>query len=425
MPGVFVYIQYGFGKSEDIVNVRMSSNPAITKDKNMAAKSKSEDQKRRDYAIGLVGYGGIGKIHTVNWRNLHLYYSDLPMNLVLRGAAAKSEESAEKAINEGGFSYGTTDYKDLIDDPDINLIDICTPNDMHYTVFIAALEAGKDIYLEKPLALNLDQAKEMLKRARSSQSIVQLAFCFRFIPAVMRAKELIQEGFLGEVINFRAQYFHSSYLDPDKPMSWRLSQEASGGGALVDLGAHVIDLMLHLAGPFSRIMAQTKTFIPERPGKTKDRREEINVDDHAQLLIELASGGVGIIEVSRVAQGTTEDLSFEIHGSQGAIKFDVMDPSWLYAYDGRDPKKPLGGTHGYKQIQTMHNYLSNTIPGGRNMVNFMGMHANSQYQMIRAAAGLQTPTPNTGDGYRVQQVLDASYRSARSERWVDLLTDRP
>jgi predicted dehydrogenase len=132
-----------------------------------------------------------------------------------------------------------------------------------------------------------------------------------------------------------------------------------------------------------------------------------------------------MIEVSRVAQGTTEDLNFEIHGTQGALKFDVMDPSWLYVYDGRDPKEPLGGTQGYKQIQTMHHYPSNTIPGGRSMVNFLGMHADSQYHMIRAAAGLQPASPNTGDGYRVQQVLDASYRSARDECWVDIPGENP
>ena len=386
-------------------------------------KNDERDQNKDNFSIGLVGYGGIGKIHTVNWRNLHLYYSDLPVNLVLGGAAARTEDSAEKAESEGGYGYGTTDFRELIEDPEIDLIDICTPNDLHYPVFLAALEAGKYIYCEKPLALNLDQAREMFKRAESSQSIVQIAFCFRFIPAIIRAKQLVEEGFLGDVINFRAQYFHSSYLNPNKPMSWRLTQESSGGGALVDLGAHVIDLMLHLAGPFKRLMAQTKTFFPERPGDKKDKWVEVKVDDHAQMLIELVSGGIGIIEVSRVAQGTTEDLNFEIHGSQGAIKFDVMDPNWLYVYDGRDPKEPLGGNHGYKQIQTMHSYPSNTIPGGRNMVNFVGMHADSQYNMIRACAGLQPPSPSARDGYAVQQVLDASYRSAKDERWVDIPSD--
>jgi predicted dehydrogenase len=385
----------------------------------------STGQVKEECTIGLVGYGGIGKIHTANWRNLHLYYPDIPLKLVLRGAAARTERSAENAVREGGFGYGTTDYRDLINDNEIDLIDICTPNDMHYPVFMAALEAGKDIYIEKPLALNLDQAKEMFIKAESSQSTVQLAFCYRFIPAIMRAKQLIEDGFLGDLISFRAQYFHSSYLDPNKPMSWRLSQIKSGGGALVDLGAHMIDLMHFLLGSFSRVLARTRTIITERPAGEKGKKEQVKVDDHAQLLIELTQEGMGMIEVSRVAQGTTEDLNFEIHGTLGAMRFDVMDPSWLYIYDSRDPKSPLGGSHGYKQIQTMHHYPSNTIPGGRSMVNFLGMHADSQYHMIKAAAGLQPPTPNVKDGYEVQKVLDACYLSARDENWVDLSRESP
>ncbi len=380
-----------------------------------------EEKGSKTISIGLVGFGGIGKLHTANWSNLHLYYPDLPVTLKLRGAAARTKDSADQAVQQGGFEYGTTDYQELMDDPEINLIDICTPNNLHCSIFKAALRAGKHIYCEKPLALNLEEAEEMLALAEASDRVVQIAFNYRFIPAVMRAKQLIEEGFLGEVVNFRAQYFHTGYLNPNKPMSWRLDQGASGGGALVDLGSHVIDLMLYLAGPFNRVLAHTKTFIKQRPVEKGSRQNaEVMVDDHAQLLVDLVEGGVGIVEVSRVAQGTTEDLNFEIHGSKGAIKFDVMDPNWLYIYDAGDKKEPLGGENGFKQIQTMHSYPSNAIPGPRSMVNAMGMHANSQYQMILAVTGQQPASPTTRDGYFVQQVLDASYRSAREETWVDL-----
>lgn len=384
----------------------------------------AKDKVSKTISIGLVGFGGIGKLHTVNWCNLHLYYPDLPVKLNLRGAAGRTQDTADQAVQQGGFEYGTTDYQDLMDDPEINLIDICTPNNLHYPIFKAALGAGKHIYCEKPLALNLEEAEEMLTLAEASDRVVQLAFNYRFIPAVMRAKQLIEEGFLGEVINFRAQYFHTGYLNPEKPMSWRLAQGASGGGALVDLGSHVIDLMLFLAGPFNRVLAHTKTFIKQRPVEEgSHQKTEVVVDDHAQLLVDLVEGGMGIIEVSRVAQGTTDDLNFEIHGSKGAIKFDVMDPNWLYIYDAGDTREPLGGKNGFKQIQTMHNYPSNAIPGSRSMVNAMGMHANSQYQMILAAMGHQSASPTTRDGYLVQQVLEASYRSAREERWVYVSTD--
>ncbi len=389
----------------------------------MVNQTKSIDpgQEKKNFSIGLVGFGGIGKFHTVNWRNLNLYYPDLPVNIHLRGAAARTQRSADMAVNEGGYAYGTTDFQTLIEDPDIDLIDICTPNDTHYEIYKAALEAGKHIYIEKPLALNLDQAQEMHKLAEGTDRIIQIAFNYRFIPAVMKAKQLIKEEFLGEVINFRAQYFHTGYLNPEKPMTWRLSQEKSGGGALVDLGSHVIDLMLYLAGPFQKIMAQTKTFVDQRPIQMGEKeRVKVLVDDHAQLLVELKTGGVGIVEVSRVTQGTTDDLNFEIHGTKGALKFDVMDPNWLYVYDARDEKTPLGGNHGYKQIQTMYEYPGNQIPGGRSLVNAMGMHANSQYQVVRAVLGLQPPSPTVREGVAVQQILDASYRSAREERWVEI-----
>jgi predicted dehydrogenase len=380
-----------------------------------------ENDRKEVFGVGLVGFGGIGKLHTVNWRNLNLYYPDLPVRIFLKGAAARTQKSADMAVQEGGFEYGSTTYQELLTDPKINLIDICTPNDSHHEIFIAALQAGKHIYCEKPLALDLNQAQDMLHAAESSDRAVQLAFNYRFIPAVMKAKKMIEEGFLGEVVNFR--YFHTGYLNPEKPFSWRLSQDQSGGGALVDLGSHVIDLMLYLAGPFQRIQAQTKTFVDQRPvtaGSTE--MAPVLVDDHAQLLIELSGIGVGIIEVSRVAQGTTDDLNFEIHGTSGAIKFDVMDPNWLYVYDARDEKTPLGGKHGFKQLQTMHEYPGNRIPGSRSLVNAMGMHANSQYHMVRAALGFQPASPGVKDGFEVQRVLDASYISAREERWVMLPT---
>ena len=389
----------------------------------MAEKRSSQDigQNKDVFSVGLIGYGGIGKIHTANWRNLNMYYPGLPKTIRLLGAASRSQESADAAVLEGGFNYGTTDYRTLLDDPEIDLVDICTPNNTHYEIFQAALAAGKHIYLEKPLALNLDQARQMLELSRSSDRVIQIAFNFRFIPAVMKAKELIDKGFVGKVLNFRAQYYHSSYLNPDKPMSWRLTQENSGGGALVDLGAHIVDLMLYLSGPFKRVFAQTKTFIDQRPSSSdKMSKSPVLVDDHAQLLVELADGGIGIIEASRIAAGTTDDLNFEIHGTKGALKYDFMDPGWLYAYDAGDARKPLGGDHGFKQIQTLHEYPGNKIPGGRSLVNFLDTHANSQYQVTRAVLGLQPPCPTVQEGVDVQRILDAGYRSAKEERWVDI-----
>ena len=369
-------------------------------------------------SIGLIGYGGIGKFHTANWRNLNLQYPDLPAKIRLAAVASRSQSSADAAVAEGGFEYGVTDYEKVVQDPNIDLIDICTPNNTHFEIFQAAIDAGKHIYIEKPLALNLEQAEEMAAFPKKDGQVIQMAFNFRWIPAVMKAKELIENGSIGDVLNFRAQYHHSSYLNPEKPLSWRLTQEDSGGGALVDLGAHIIDLMLHLAGPFQRVIAQTKTFIHQRP--SPDGPAPIQVDDHGQLLVTLKSGGMGLIEASRIAAGTTDDLNFEIHGTKGALKFNFMDSGWLYVYETKDARKPLGGNHGFKQIQTLHEYPGNKIPGGRSVVNFLDTHANSQYQVARAVLGLRTPSPDIEDGLAVQRILDACYRSAEEERWIEI-----
>lgn len=386
---------------------------------NKADRNHPEDLKT--ISIGLVGYGSIGALHTANWRNLHLYFEDLPAKIRLHGVTTNHQETASRAVHEGGFEMGTTDYRVLIENPDIDLIDISTPNDLHYPIFMEALEAGKHIYCEKPLALNLTQAEEMLRRAEDSDRAVQIVYNYRFIPAVMRAKQLIEEGFLGEVLSFGARYFHSSYLDPKRPLSWRLSQSRSGGGALVDLGSHAIDLMLTLCGPFHRLIANTRTFIPERPTfKGSQENKPISVDDHAQLLVELSSGGVGTIEVSRLAAGTTDDLAFKIYGTRGAIRFDIMDPNGLYVFDARQDKKPLGGKQGFTKIQTLHRYPGNKLPGSRSMVNAMSMHAYCQAQMIQAVLGRKEAQPSVRDAYNVQKVLEASYRSSEENTWVTL-----
>lgn len=257
-----------------------------------------------------------------------MYYPDLPVKIHLQGAAARSSHSKKLAVELGGYAYGTQDYQDLINDPEIDLIDIYTPNDTHFMIFKAALEGDKHVYVEKPLALNLAQAEEMTRLAQSSGRVVQIAFNYRFIPAVMKAKQLIEEGFLGDVISFSGEYLHTGYLQPDRPMSWRLSRERSGGGALVDLGSHIIDLMLYLVGPFDKLLAQTMTYIDHRPAAAgSSRMVRVEVDDHSQHLIDLPGGGVGTIEVSRVSQGTTDDLNLEIYGRNGALKLDAMDPN--------------------------------------------------------------------------------------------------
>jgi predicted dehydrogenase len=371
--------------------------------------------------IGLIGYGSIGKVHAANWRNLHLYYADMPFKLHMRHVATSRNETAENAARMVGFEKASVDYLDLIHDPEVDLVDICGPNHLHHPAFLAAIEAGKHIYCEKPLALNLREADEMRRAALMSDRVIQIAFNYRFIPAVTWAKTMVKAGFLGDTLIFRVKYLHSSYLNPNRPISWRLTKSQAGGGALVDLGSHAIDLMRYLVGEFRSVFAQTRTFIPDRPVESgSDERSKVNVDDHALLSINLVAGGLGTVEVSRVAMGSTDDFSFEIHGTSGAISFNVMNPNCLQVFDASAPVMDKDSPGGYQYLQTMHEYPSRIIPGDRAMVSFMQMHADSQYRMLEAIAGRREPEPSFEDGYRVQAVIEAAYKSARDDCRVDI-----
>jgi predicted dehydrogenase len=371
--------------------------------------------------IGQIGYGSIGRVHAANWRNLHLYYANMPYELCLRHIATRREETAERAAKMVGFERASINYLDVIHDPEVQLVDICGPNSLHHPAFMEAIKSGKHIYCEKPLARNLSEAEEMSNASRSSDSVVQIAFNYRFIPAVTQAKSMIMDGFLGDTLVFRAQYLHSSYLNPERPISWRLSKAQGGGGALIDLGSHAIDLMHYLTGEFKKVLAQTRTFIRSRPlEKGSERHGTVDVDDHAMLQIELVEGGLGTIEVSRVAMGSTDDLRFEIHGTRGALAFDVMRPNWLLAYDGSGSGDGEEDQRGYKHIQSMHKYASSKIPGSRAMVSTMQMHADSQYRMLEAIAGRREPEPSCEDGYRTQCVIEAAYQSSHKGEWVEV-----
>lgn len=307
--------------------------------------------------IGLIGHGGAGKIHALGYRSLTSYYSPLPVDLRLVGVCASSEITAVKARKEHGFEFHCTDYRHLLERDDISLIDCCVPNSLHRDVIIDAIKAGKHVYCEKPLAMNLKEAEEIVKFSRQSTVKCQIVFNNRFIPAVMRAKQLAEEGALGEIFGFRGAYLHSGYIDPQRPISWRLRRDKAGGGALMDLGTHILDLLRYLLGEFDSVFADTKTIIKRRPSKDGQAVEEVDVDDIAILQLRLKNGGgIGTVETTRLATGTNDELRIEVHGSRGGLSFNLMDPNWLYFYDATEEDKLIGGRRGFKRIETVQHY---------------------------------------------------------------------
>jgi len=374
-----------------------------------------------ELGIAMIGYGFMGKVHTYAYRSLPFLYDPPPARFRLVAVCTAHADTARAAARHGGYERGVTDLRRVADDPAVDIVHVCTPNAAHREACIAALEAGKHVYCDKPLALDVAEAEEIVAAARRSPgSVHQMTFQNRFLPATLRAKQLVAEGFVGRVFSYRAAYLHSGYVRADRPMSWRLDAQAAGGGALFDLGSHVIDLMRHLAGEVARVSARCRTFVTERPdGRGGTAR--VAVDDLALLQVEREGGGLGTIEASRVATGAADDLRFEIHGDQGALRFSLMDPNWLYAYSLRDPAGPCGGERGFKAIEAAQQYpRPASLAAGKNSVGWIRGHIACLHNFVSCIVEGRPAKPDFADGLAVQRIMAAAQRSAETGRWVEV-----
>ena len=369
--------------------------------------------------IAMIGYGGIGRVHAMAYRDIPFTYG-LPASLInIVSVATTREETAKKAAEEINCTVQTVHYQDLLERDDVDLIDCCTPNQMHEEIIVAAAKAGKHIYCEKPLAMNVEQAKRMVEAVKQANVKTQLTFNFRFFPAIYRAKQLIDSGFLGRVFSFRGRYFRSSYIDPGKPLSWRLSKDMSGGGALHDLGSHILDLIYYLLGPFASVQATVETLIKERPVKAgSSEKGTVDVDDFALINAKLRDGTIGNIEVSRMGTGVNNECLFEIYGEKGAIRFNAEDPSYLEIYDVRDAASPFGGMRGFKKIETVGRYDGQKTPDTTMPTGFVRTHTECQYQFLKAIWEDRDGSPNVADGLHVQEVMEAALKSSELGQWV-------
>ena len=372
--------------------------------------------------VGMVGYGFIGKVHTYAYQSLPFYYNPVPARIKLVGVCTSRPETARKAAEHGGYEFHTTDYRDLLAREDIHIINCCTPNCFHKDLVIDALRAGKHIYCEKPLTRNLAEAREIWQVAKESDVIHQMSFEYRFFPATMRAKQLVEDGFLGQVFHFRAGHLHSGYIDPQRPISWRLDVSQSGGGALFDLGSHALDLVRHLLGDYKSVSATLDTFFKERPlPGGGGEMGKVEVDDLALLRVKMENGAWGLVEASRLATGVNDELRVEIHGSKGALRFNLMDPNWLEVYDAREVGEPMGGNRGFKRIETVQRYPAPAVqPAPKVAVGWIRAHMASMYDFVCNVVEGRLGSPNLYDGYKIQEIMEAVCLSSRSSREVSL-----
>ena len=367
--------------------------------------------------IGLIGYGGIGRVHAAAYRAIPFHYG-LPADSIDIAAVATTRDStARAAAQEIGCAQYSADYRDLLEMPKIDAVDICTPNNSHHEIAMAAAAAGKHIYCEKPLAMNAAEAADMADAVARAGVKAQLTFNFRFFPALALAKELMDSGFCGRLFSFRGRYHRSSYIDAGKPMSWRLQREVTGGGALFDLGSHILDLLYSLLGEFSAVNATLDTLIRQRP-VTAGAQEmaAVDVDDIALLQARLPDGALGSVEISRMGTGATNDVALEIFGDKGAIRFDLSEPGWLQIYDAREE----GRKQGFVKVQAVGKYAGQRAPDWSMTPGFMRAHAECQYQFIRAIWEDRQPAPSFADGLHIQRIMAAAEQSSAQGGWVDV-----
>lgn len=371
--------------------------------------------------IGMVGYGGIGRVHALGYRSLLFHYG-LPADRVqVVGVATTNPDSARKAAAEIGCDFYTDDFRALLDRQDIDVIDCCTPNKAHEAVLVPAAEAGKALYCEKPLSWGLEDGVRIAKAVQNAGVKTQMTFNFRFFPAIQRAKQLMESGFVGRVFSFRGRYYRASYIDPKKPISWRQQKAEAGGGALVDIGSHVLDLLYFLLGEVGSVQATLDTLIKERPDAAgSSETVPVDVDDIALMHVRMADQTLGLVEVSRMGTGSTNQLIIEIFGERGALRFDAENPAWLEVYDVNDPASPSGGLRGFRHVETVGRFDGAKVPDWSHTPDFVRTHAECQFRFLKALSDGSAPSPDVMDGLHIQAVMEAAVRSSERGGWVSV-----
>lgn len=376
-------------------------------------------EDKKSVKIGMLGFGSMGKTHTFAVRNLPFYYENLPFDAQIAGVCTSRKESAEAASRAFDIPRFTADENELINDPDIDVIDICTPNLFHYESLKKAILAGKHVYCEKPLCTSLAQAKEIVSLAKERPAFIgKIVFNNRFLAPIMRAKQLVDEGRLGRILSFSARYLHSSALDPTAPIGWKQDKTICGGGVLFDLGSHVIDLVYYLCGAFSSVCTATQTVYPERVYKDGGLRAT-DADEAFYMLARLKNGATGTVSASKITAGANDDLTLEIFGEKGSLRFSLMNPNFLYFYDNSLPDETLGGNRGYTAIECVGRYPrpGGGFPSPKAPVGWLRGHVESMYCFLNSACNGRASSPDFLDALHVQSVMEAAYRSASANRW--------
>ena len=366
--------------------------------------------------VGIVGTQFMGKAHTNGYLNVG-YYFDLPSKTVMRAACDVNEADLKAFASRYGWQTTETSWERMVERDDIDLVDIVAPNFLHMPVAIAAAKAGKHIICEKPIAMNAEEARRMLDAANDAGVRHMTAFNYRRIPAVMLAKQLVDQGKIGQIYHFNAVYYQDWLVDPAFPYVWRHDKKIGGSGAHGDMNAHIVDLARYLVGEIEAVCCAQEVFIKDRK-KSDGTMGEVTADDTAYIMSKFQNGALGAFLVSRMATGRKNFLRFELFGSEGAISFGLERMNELEYYSRNDDSE----VQGFRNIvvtEANHPFINMWWPPG----HIIGWEHTFIHEIGDMALAIHRKEPVQADfydGLRCQQVLDAACQSADDRKWIDI-----
>ncbi|WP_107767186.1 Gfo/Idh/MocA family protein [Nocardioides terrigena] len=380
-------------------------------------------------SVAMIGHSFMGAAHSHAWRTAPRFF-DLPLDPVMSVVCGRDQDRAAAAALKLGWAAGASDWRAVVHDDAIDLVDICTPGDSHAEIAIAALEAGKHVLCEKPLANSVAEAEAMVAAAEKAARHgvrAMVGFTYRRVPAIALARRLVREGRIGEVRHVRAQYLQDWIADPEAPLSWRLQKDRAGSGALGDIGAHVIDLAQFITGDrIQEVSGRMETFVKERPlalehaglsGTASTEWGPVTVDDAAAFVAQFSGGAMGVFEATRFATGRKNAIRLEINGSRGSIAFDAEDMDVLQYHDATEASYVAG----FRRIlvtEPEHPYVAAWWPAGHGL-GYEHSFTHQVVDLVEAIADGTDPAPTFADGLQVQRVLAAVETSSDTRQWQE------
>lgn len=385
----------------------------------------------KTFNVGMIGYRFMGKAHSNGWRQAPHFFP-MKANVCMHTICGRNPDGVKAAQAELGWQNASTDWKEVLANPDIHIVDINTPNDSHAEIAIAAAKAGKHVLCEKPLAMTVDQCNEMIQAANEAGVVHMVCHNYRRIPAIAQAKKMIEEGAIGDIYHYYARYAQDWIVDPEFPLVWRLQKGISGSGAHGDINAHIIDLARYLVGEFDEVSGLMNTFIKQRPlmdeggkgaglgGQASEGKKmgEVTVDDAALFLGRFKNGAIANLEATRFALGRKNHIHIEINGSKGSLEFNFEDMNRLKYFDNTQPDARQGFTDILvTQPGGAHPYVGQWWPPGH-IIGYEHTFVHTIADFVDACVDGTPVQPTFEDGMKNQQVLDAVEKSAETRQWI-------